>query len=323
MQAEQRGIGMGCFTDLEALSVFVLFVGLLAGEPPHTEVAQGGVQKREDHLEEPVRENEREDVGGGEFLCQVPEGDELEDGGVDQLGDYGGHVVSDPEVFALGNLAPEGEHEDVQLLGHHETDKRGNCHSDRGSEYLGILLLQGVAVIGLDGDADCHHHEQEHQHYGGHVHEAAGLFASEDLAHDVGYQKQDWHEEDAHGDSYARYRGDLGSQRVDHDHARHEKCKEEVALSTEFFVSGIVLYVLGLAHLCLFPVLREYTLPGSCSPPFMFLTLKICCSFGAAHAVYGCTDNAAGIARPFSAGEEVPRGDAFECFRISCDSYRG
>ena len=236
---------MGSSTDLEALSGFVRFVGFLAGEPPHTEVAQGGVQERENHFEEPVREDKREDVGGGEFLRQVPESDELEYGGIDQLGDYGGHVVSDPEVFALGNSSPEGEHEDIQLLGHYEADKRGNCHPDGGSEYLGILLLQGVAVVGLDGNADCHHHEQEHQHYGGHVHEAAGLFAPEDLAHDVGYQKQNRHEEDAHGDSYACYRGDLGSERVDHDHARHEKCKEEVALSMEFFVSGVGLFTHG------------------------------------------------------------------------------
>ena len=121
---------MGCFADWKALSGFVRFVGFLAGEPPHAEVAQRGVQEGEDHLEEPVREDEREDVGGGEFLCQVPKGNELEDGGVDQLGDYGGHVVSDPQMPALGDLAPEGEHEDIQLLGNDKAHQRGNGHPD-------------------------------------------------------------------------------------------------------------------------------------------------------------------------------------------------
>ena len=75
MHVAQRGIEIGRFADWEALSGFVLFFGFLAGKPPDTEVAQRGIQEGEDHLEEPVREDEREDVGGGEFLCQVPEGD--------------------------------------------------------------------------------------------------------------------------------------------------------------------------------------------------------------------------------------------------------
>ena len=53
----------------------------------------------------------------------MPEGYELEDGGVYQLAGNGGHVVADPEVFALGDLAPEGEHEHIKLLGYNKADQ--------------------------------------------------------------------------------------------------------------------------------------------------------------------------------------------------------
>ena len=53
----------------------------------------------------------------------MPEGYELEDGGVYQLAGDGGHIVADPEVFALGDLAPEGEHEHIKLLGYNKADQ--------------------------------------------------------------------------------------------------------------------------------------------------------------------------------------------------------
>ena len=210
----------------------------LAGKPPHAQVAQRGVQKREDNLEEPVRQNQREDVASGELGCQVPEGDELEDGGVYQLACYGGQVVADPQMLAMRDLAPEGEHEDIKLLGHREAHKRGYGHADGRAEYLSILLLKRIAFVGLDRDADCHHDEEQHKHDGGHVHEAAGLLSAEDLPYYVGDQEHDRNEEDADGDPDACNRGDLCAQRVDHDHAGHEQGKKKITLSVEFFIVG-------------------------------------------------------------------------------------
>ena len=175
----------------------------------------------------------------------MPEGDELEDGGVNQLACYGRQVVSDPQVLAVRDFTPEGEHEDIELLGHHEAHQGGKRHADGRAEYLGVLLLQRIAFIGPYRDADCHHDEQQHQHDGGHVHEAACFLPAEDLPYYVGDQEQYRNEEDAHGDPDACDRGDLGAQRVDHDHACHEQGKEEVSLSLEFLFVCLCVRVIG------------------------------------------------------------------------------
>ncbi len=136
----------------------------LFGKPTDSKIAERGIEQGENHLEQPIGNDQAEHKGSGEHRGAVIKGDEHEDHSINELTGHRTEVVSQPQLPALVDFLEFHEDRDIHTLTNGEADQRGEAHTHAHTKNLLVLLLQAPAGKRFHLDEDGSHDEEDDQH---------------------------------------------------------------------------------------------------------------------------------------------------------------
>jgi hypothetical protein len=207
-------------------------------EPAHAEVAEGGVAHDDKYFQAEVRADQGEEIGHVELRVgiqdirepgQVIQGDEHENGRVDELTDDTRSIVAQPQPFAAGNLLPEVERPHVVQGTHQKSGQTGDEGAYAQAEDGVVLLSLDITARGEGQPDRKDRHQRDKSDAGeGDQDELPRAFAAVHLLDDVGDKEGERVEENADRGVDDPDAGDLRTQQIGADDGRYEQAEHEI-----------------------------------------------------------------------------------------------